>query len=42
MAINIGAGLLILSSILAARAARDGEPEHEPELAQADDDGGAR
>jgi signal peptidase II len=42
MAINVGAVLLILSSILAARTARDGELEPEPDLAQADDDGGAR
>jgi signal peptidase II len=40
MAINIGAGLLILSSILAARSARGAEVEPEP--AHADDDGVAR
>jgi signal peptidase II len=37
MAINVGAGLLILSSILGARAARDVEPELEP--ARVDDGG---
>lgn len=40
MAINVGAGMLILSSVLGARAARTAEVEPEP--AHADDDGMAR